>query len=181
ERIFIGIDGKPCLHKDGYAKFTYKYDDRGNITETACYDQNNNLCITNYGYAVAIKIYNKKDGTRESIEYLDTERKLIAKLYPIAYIAEVSGWAQQNRIEPGSILLEWNEWKFEDGINDFSLLLDKNRYSKKEILLITPNGTIKKYITDEVVLGVGIVDNWLEESKIDAIKVEYEKWKAKNK
>ena len=142
----------------------------------SCFGIDGKPCLNNYGYAVRVTVFNKKNGLIICEEYLDTERKLIAKLYPIAYIAEVGGWAQQNQIVPGSIILKWNEWNFKNGIDNLQLMLDKYRYSQKEIVLVTPDGTIKKYITDEVILGMHIVDYMLEASKIDAIKAKYDKW-----
>src|SRR5262249_13398373 len=32
---YFGLDGKPCLHKDGYHRWTARYDERGNRIEEA--------------------------------------------------------------------------------------------------------------------------------------------------
>ncbi len=34
---YFGVDGKPCLHKEGFAKVTWRYDERGNQIETSCF------------------------------------------------------------------------------------------------------------------------------------------------
>ena len=51
EATIYGVDGKPCLSNDGYAKFTAKYDDRGNQIETAFYGVDGKPCLSNDGFA----------------------------------------------------------------------------------------------------------------------------------
>ena len=37
EVTFFGVDGKPCLHRDGFAKILYEYDDQGNEIKKSYY------------------------------------------------------------------------------------------------------------------------------------------------
>ena len=34
EEAYFGLDGKPCLHKKGYHRWTARYNERGNSIET---------------------------------------------------------------------------------------------------------------------------------------------------
>ena len=43
ETAFFSVDDKPCLHKDGYAKVTVKYDERGNCEEQSYFGAEGHL------------------------------------------------------------------------------------------------------------------------------------------
>jgi len=40
EEAYFGTDGKPCPNKDGVARLTTKYDERGKSEKTTYYDVN---------------------------------------------------------------------------------------------------------------------------------------------
>ena len=46
EEAYFGVDGKPCLCKDGYAKQTWKYDEKGNEIQIVFFDLNDKPIIS---------------------------------------------------------------------------------------------------------------------------------------
>ena len=65
EAANFGIDGKPCLTKNGYAKITNQYDERGNCTEGAYFGIDGKPCLSKDGYS---KFTIKYDKTGNRIE-----------------------------------------------------------------------------------------------------------------
>lgn len=59
EAACFGIDGKPCLNKDGYAKITCKYDDRGNCIEWAYFGIDGKICFNKNGFAKGVCGYDE--------------------------------------------------------------------------------------------------------------------------
>jgi hypothetical protein len=47
EESYFGIDGKPCLHKDGYAKLTQVHDERGNLIGQSFLGVDGKPCLHN--------------------------------------------------------------------------------------------------------------------------------------
>ena len=66
EAACFGIDGKPCLHKDGYAKFTDKYDERGNVIEEAYFGIDGKPCLHKYGFAKVTQKYDERGNRIEA-------------------------------------------------------------------------------------------------------------------
>ena len=48
---YFGTDGKPCLHKDGYAGWKATYDERGNQTSESYFGTDGKPCLNKDGYA----------------------------------------------------------------------------------------------------------------------------------
>ena len=51
ESAYYGLDGKPALHKDGYARSTRAYDARGNLIEESFFGLDGKLILQKNGYA----------------------------------------------------------------------------------------------------------------------------------
>ena len=66
EAAYFGIDGKPCLHKDGYAKFTSQYDERGNCIEDALFGIDGKPCLHKDGYAKVTSQYDEQGNLEEA-------------------------------------------------------------------------------------------------------------------
>ena len=60
ERVYFGIDGKPCMRKDGFAKIEYKYDDCGNIVEVAYFGTDGKPCLHKDGFAKVTASYDER-------------------------------------------------------------------------------------------------------------------------
>jgi hypothetical protein len=43
EESYFGTDGKPCLNKDGFAKLTMEYSEKGECVEVIYYDEKGNI------------------------------------------------------------------------------------------------------------------------------------------
>ena len=70
--IFTG--GEPMLHKDGYAKLTQAYDDRGNITEQAYFGTDGEPILSKKGYARITWSYDDAGNRNKTVRYnLDGE------------------------------------------------------------------------------------------------------------
>jgi hypothetical protein len=71
---YRGIDGKPCLVRNGYAKVTAKYDERGHEIEEAWFDESGNPIASN-GVARWDANFDEK-GNATAVWYFDREGKL---------------------------------------------------------------------------------------------------------
>jgi len=60
EQCYFDAAGNPCLHKDGNAKLTRKYDDRGNLIEECYYDAVGNPCLHKDGFAKLTRKYDDR-------------------------------------------------------------------------------------------------------------------------
>lgn len=69
---FFGVDGAPCLHKDGFASFRLEYDERGNIIRQRFFGVDKQPCMTKYGYAVISWEYNEH-GNKTSESYFGSD------------------------------------------------------------------------------------------------------------
>ena len=45
EEAYFGVDGKPCLCKDGFARVTAQYDETGEIIDIQIYDSSGHQIV----------------------------------------------------------------------------------------------------------------------------------------
>ena len=102
---YYGLDGKPCLTKNGYAKVAAKYNERGDEIEEAWFDESGNPLATN-GVAKWTKNY---DENRHAtvLTYYDADGKLT---YAQIYIAAVvpGGQAEAAGLLVGDVLVSYD-------------------------------------------------------------------------
>jgi hypothetical protein len=70
----FGVDGKPALHKDGYARFTRVYDARGNVIVTACFGVDGKPVLHADGYARSTRVYDTRGNVVE-VAYFGVDGK----------------------------------------------------------------------------------------------------------
>ena len=65
QTVHFGVDGKPVLHKGGYAGWTTKYDERGNQIERAYFGVDGNPVLHKDGYAGGTTRYDERENQIE--------------------------------------------------------------------------------------------------------------------
>ena len=74
---FCGIDGKPSLHRNGYARVEWTYDERGNTTSQSYYGLDGRPCLHKDGYARLECTYDER-GNKASESHYGLDDKLCA-------------------------------------------------------------------------------------------------------
>src|SRR5262249_3975138 len=72
ERSFFGTDGEPCLHADGYARFTSRYDGRGHLVEEAFFGPDGEPVLHREGYHKRTQKFDER-GYRSEVAYYGTK------------------------------------------------------------------------------------------------------------
>src|SRR5439155_22627650 len=94
EMAYFGQDGKPCLHKEGYHRFTDRYDERGNRIEQAYFGLDGKPCLHKEGYHRLTARYDEGgrladrtpfDGAGKQLRC----RILVQKVSPFSLAAEI--------------------------------------------------------------------------------------------
>ncbi|MBP3694708.1 MAG: TIR domain-containing protein, partial [Thermoguttaceae bacterium] len=71
---YFGVDGKPCLHKNGYAGWRSTYDERGNETQCEYFGVDGKPCLNKNGYAGWRSTYDER-GNETQCEYFGVDGK----------------------------------------------------------------------------------------------------------
>jgi hypothetical protein len=102
---YYGVDGKPCLTKNGYAKVTAKYDERGDEIEEAWFNESGNPIASN-GVAKWTKNYDE-NGHATVMTYFDANGKLTdAQIYIAAVVP--GGQADAAGLLVGDVLVSYD-------------------------------------------------------------------------
>lgn len=78
------------------------------------------------------------------------------------------------------VVLKWCVWEFGDGIDCLTEILERYRFSRKEVVYMMPSGEIKSFVSDETMLGVRLVDSIMSREQFKSIKKQYQEWKEAN-
>jgi uncharacterized protein YkuJ len=76
EEAYFDVDGNPILHKDGYARWTARFDERGNRVEQAHFDADDHAVMVDGVGAKARYFYDDNDQL-VSVVYLDESDQAI--------------------------------------------------------------------------------------------------------
>ena len=197
----------PCLSNQGCAKWTSKYDDRGNLIEQAYYGVDGMPYLNVLGFSIAILNYNDKSQTTD-VSYYDTERKptnvrgyfreeriydeknnlketiyydkeskLLAEQIFTRQISYVNGVALTQGVPVGSILLQYNEWRIGDTQASLLLLEKQKRYAEKNYYYLTPTGKIGHLHVKGGLMGISEFDYMVEKSKAQEWLKQLDDWK----
>ncbi|MBQ8256754.1 MAG: toll/interleukin-1 receptor domain-containing protein [Bacteroidaceae bacterium] len=178
ERAFYGVDGSPCLHKDGYHKVKAVYDSRGNMEEQSFYGVDGSPYLYKEGFHRICYEYSAL-GNYVSILFYDDKGKLLHENVPVVMMypadnCKIAGLPSE------SVVLKWCVWEFGDGIDCFMEILERYRFSRKEVVYMTSSGEIKSFVSDETMLGVRLVDSIMSREQFKSIKKQYQEWKEAN-
>ena len=103
EEAYFGLDGKPMLHKDGYARWTARYDERGNRVERALFDADDHAVMVDGVGAKARYSYDDNDQL-VSVIYLDKNDQVVPVEVEVKE-AEPNSTAARIGLKPGDRLL----------------------------------------------------------------------------
>ena len=79
-----------------------------------------------------------------------------------------------------SVVLKYCVWDFGDGIDCLKEILERYRFSRKEVVYMTSSEEIKSFVSDEIVMGVRFVDSIMSREQFKSIKKQYQEWKETN-
>lgn len=208
EVSFWGVDGKPCISKYGYARWTKKYNDRGKTVETAHYDTDGNLCLNTNGYAINRIKYDQRGSQVESLylgpdslpiapygyhrqtatynefgentmmSYFDTNDNPLGDYYYAMYVNNISGFALNQGIQIGYIVIQYNNWIIGDSREKAQKQI--SRSVEKHCYFLTPEGTITYLHKEAGLLGISLYDMTIEKSQADEWIALLEEWKKNN-
>ena len=71
---YFGTDGKPCLHKDGYAEWKSTFDERGNETSVSYFGTDGKPCLIQ-GRVCRMEATFDERGNQTSASYFGTDGK----------------------------------------------------------------------------------------------------------
>ena len=191
----------------GYAKWTAKYDDRGNEIETSCYGVDGEPGLNIYGYSIRITNYNDRCQAIE-LSYYDTERKPVnvrgcfkeVRIYDennnhketvyydkdgkqsaeqiyTSQIVDVREAALAQGVPVGSIILQFNEWRIGDIQTSLLQIVKRNRYAEKSVYYLTPTGRIGHLYVKGGLMGISLFDCMVEKSQAQEWLKQLDEWK----
>lgn len=210
EVMCFGVDGRSCLNDEGLSKYVRKYDKKGNCIETVCYGTDDNPCINKFGFSKMVVEYDEYGCITKrtlyginnerveamgyhcmEIKYDECHREIMTEFYNKDYqkfsqqvyskiIVGVSNIAQQAGLPMQSILLQWNDWKVGDSVEELSIELRKSRYSRKSLYFITPEGKIMNIYVERGSVGIMHQNYNIEKHQAEEWMKKLEAWKKKH-
>lgn len=118
-------------------------------------------------------------GNYVSILFYDDKGKLLHENVPVVMMypadnCKIAGLPSE------SVVLKYCVWEFGDGIDCFMEILERYRFSRKEVVYMTSSGEIKSFVSDEIVMWIRLVDSIMSREQFKSIKKQYQEWKEAN-
>ena len=158
---FFDEQGRPTRHKDGYARCTARYDERGNITEMAFFDEAGQPTRHKDGYTRLTKEYDEEGALLNSRYYgIDgdpiTTHLMAEEIVP-------GGQAKAIGLEPGDIILSYDG---KDGLNraTFIRAVQAPGEGTRELRILR-RGEVLTFQVQPGKLGIRLVDRAMQGEK----------------
>ena len=132
------------------------------------YDENDNPCMTTFGYAKQQFNYNEQ-GEQLSIVYYDNLNQVLASHVSTMMVMSISGAILQQGIPQYSIIIKWNEWTIGESEEKLNAVRQRSLYGEKNAYFLTPSGEIVKAHVDRGLFGANLMAYVLEQSQVDEI------------